>query len=56
VAGKKRLAGNVAREADSDEDKEPRSEPAQLKEVLVETLPRIACSKNTSYEARGSDA
>ena len=37
-AGKKRLAGDTAREADSDEIKELRSEAAQLKEALAETL------------------
>ena len=37
-AGKKRLAGDTAREANSDEVKELRSESAQLKEALAETL------------------
>ena len=37
-AGKKRLAGDTAREANSDEVKELRSEAAQLKEALAETL------------------
>ena len=34
-AGKKRLAGDTAREANSDEVKELRSEAAQLKEALA---------------------
>jgi len=37
-AGKKRLAGNTAREADSGEVKLLRTEAAQLKEALAETL------------------
>jgi transposase len=37
-AGKKRLAGDTAREANGDEVRELRSEAAQLKEALAETL------------------
>ena len=37
-AGKKRLAGDTAREATSSEVKELRQEALQLKEVLAETL------------------
>ena len=37
-AGKKRLAGDTAREANSDEVKGLRSEAAQLKEALAETV------------------
>lgn len=37
-AGKKRLAGDVAREATSDEVKELRAEAAALKEALAEQV------------------
>ncbi len=37
-AGKKRLAGDTAREATSEEVKDLRSETRQLKEILAETL------------------
>ena len=37
-AGKKRLAGDVAREATSDEVKSLRSESSQLKEMLAEVM------------------
>src|SRR3974377_2032984 len=37
-AGKKRLAGDTAREASSDEVKSLRAEARQLKEVLAETM------------------
>ena len=37
-AGKKRLAGDTVREAGSDEVKELRSESAQLKEALAESM------------------
>ena len=37
-AGKKRLAGDTAREANGDAVKELRNEAAQLKEALAETL------------------
>jgi len=42
-AGKKRLAGETAREASGDEVKELRGEAAQLKEALAETCSRIGC-------------
>jgi transposase-like protein len=42
-AGKKRLAGDTAREANSDEVKELRSEAAQLKQASAERCSRIAC-------------
>ena len=37
-AGKKRLSGDVAREATSDEVKQPRTEASALKETLAELL------------------
>src|SRR5260370_11268557 len=37
-AGKKRLAGDTAREATSDEEKGPRAETHQLKELLAELM------------------
>jgi len=37
-AGKKRLSGDTAREATSDEVKQPRSEASALKETLAELL------------------
>ena len=45
-AGKKRLAGDTAREATSDEVKELKAEARQLKETLAEVLieNRLACS------------
>ena len=47
-AGKKRLAGDTAREANSDVVKELRSEAAQLKEALARRCLRIACSKKAA--------
>src|SRR5262245_3674286 len=44
-AGKKRLAGDTAREATSDEVKELKAEARQLKETLAEVLSKTACSK-----------
>ena len=44
-AGKKRLAGDTAREATSDEVKELKAEARQLKETLAEVLIETACSK-----------
>ena len=44
-AGKKRLAGDTAREATSDEVKTLRDEAHQLKETLAEVLIGTACSK-----------
>ena len=54
-AGKKRLAGDAAREASSDEVKELRSEAAQLKEALAETLLENWLLKKSSYGAGGDD-
>ena len=54
-AGKKRLAGDTAREANSDEVKELRSEAAQLKEALAETLLKNRLLKKSSYGAGGDD-
>jgi transposase len=54
-AGKKRLAGDAAREANSDEVKELRSEAAQLKEALAETLLENRLLKKSSYGAGGDD-
>ena len=45
-AGKKRLAGDTAREATSDEVKELKAEARQLKETLAEVL--IVCRQNIS--------
>ena len=54
-ACKKRLAGDEAREASSDEVKELRSEAAQLKEALAETLLENRLLKKSSYGAGGDD-
>ena len=54
-AGKKRLAGDTAREANSEEVKELRSEAAQLKEALAETLLENRLLKKSSYGAGGDD-
>ena len=54
-AGKKRLAGDTAREANSDEVKELRSEAAQLKEALAETLLENRLLKKSTYGAGGDD-
>ena len=54
-AGKKRLAGDTAREANSDEVKALRSESAQLKEALAETLLENRLLKKSSYGAGGND-
>jgi len=43
AAGKKRLAGDTAREATSDEVKGLRTEAQQLKELLAEVLLETAC-------------
>ena len=53
--GKKRLAGDMAREASSDEVKELRSEAAQLKEALAETLLENRLLKKSTYGAGGDD-
>ena len=52
-AGKKRLAGDTAREANSDEVKGLRSEAAQLKEALAETLLENRLLKKSTYGAGG---
>ncbi len=44
-AGKKRLAGDTAREASSDEVKQLRAEARQLKEALAEVTLENRCSK-----------
>ena len=54
-AGKKRLAGDTAREANSDEVKTLRDEAAQLKEALAETLLENRLLKKSSYGAGGDD-
>ena len=45
-AGKKRLAGDTAREATSDEVKTLRAEARQLKEALAEVTPREPPASN----------
>src|SRR5712692_5481092 len=52
-AGKKRLAGDTAREATSDEVKELRAEARQLKETLAEVLvvSLIQCNWNIATDA-----
>ena len=54
-AAKKRLAGDTAREANSDEVKALRHEAAQLKEALAETLLENRLLKKSSYGAGGDD-
>jgi transposase len=54
-AGKKRLAGDAAREANSDEVKALRSESAHLKEELAETLLEIRLLKKSCYGTGGDD-
>ena len=54
-AGKKRLAGDTAREATSDEVKELRAEARQLKETLAEVLIENRLLKK-SVIADGEDA
>ncbi len=54
-AGKKRLAGDAAREASSDEVKELHSETAQLKEALAETMLENRVLKKSTYGAGGDD-
>ena len=48
-AGKKRLAGDTAREANSDEVKGLRSEAAQLKEALAEMLLENRLLKKSTF-------
>ncbi len=54
-AGKKRLAGDTAREASSEEVKGLRSEAVQLKEALAETLLENRLLKKSTYGAGGDD-
>ena len=53
--GKKRLAGDTAREANSDEVKGLRREAAQLKEALAETVLENRLLKKSTYGAGGDD-
>ena len=54
-AGKKRLACDTAREANSDEVKGLRREAAQLKEALAETVLENRLLKKSTYGAGGDD-
>ena len=54
-AGKKRLAGDTAREASSDEVKGLRREAAQLKEALAETVLENRLLKKNTFGAGGDD-
>jgi transposase-like protein len=54
-AGKKRLAGDTAREANTEDVKNLRSEAAQLKEALAETLLENRLLKKSTYGAGGDD-
>lgn len=54
-AGKKRLAGDTAREATSSEVKELRAEARQLKEVLAETLLENRLLKKSVIADGGDD-
>jgi transposase len=54
-AGKKRLAGDTAREANSDEVKELRGEAAQLKQASAERCSRIVCSTKAPTWLGGDD-
>jgi len=54
-AGKKRLAGDTAREANTEEVKNLRREAAQLKEALAETLLENRLLKKSTYGAGGDD-
>ena len=54
-AGKKRLAGDTAREATSSEVKELRAETRQLKEVLAETLLENRLLKKSVIADGGDD-
>jgi transposase len=55
-AGKKRLAGDTARQANSDEVKELRHEATQLKEALAETVLENRLLKKSTFEAGGDDS
>ena len=54
-AGKKRLAGDTAREANSGEVKGLRNEAAQLKEALAETVLENRLLKKSMFGAGGDD-
>ena len=54
-AGKKRLAGDTAREANTEEVKTLRNEAAQLKEALAETLLENRLLEKSIYGAGGDD-
>ena len=54
-AGKKRLAGDTAREANTEEVKTLCNEAAQLKEALAETLLENRLLKKSIYVAGGDD-
>ena len=54
-AGTKRLVGDTAREATSDEVKGLRAEAQQLKELLVEVLVESRLLKKSVIEDGGSD-
>jgi transposase len=54
-AGKKRLAGDTAREADSDEVKGLRSDAAQLKEALAEIVLENRLLEKNMFGAGGDD-
>ena len=54
-AGKKRLAGDVVREATSDEVKELRAEAAALKETLGEMVMENRLLKNSVLGDGGDD-
>jgi len=54
-AGKKRLAGDTAREANSDEVKGLRSEAAHLKEALAEMLLENRLLIKSTFEDGGDD-
>ncbi len=53
--GKKRLAGDTAREANSDEVKSLRREAAHLKEALAETVLENRLLKKSTFGAGGDD-
>jgi transposase len=55
-AGKKRLAGDTARDATSDEVKDIRAELRQLKEALAETLLENRLLKKSMITDGGDDA
>ena len=55
-AGKKRLAGDTARDATSDEAKDIRAELRQLKEALAETLLENRLLKKSMIADGGDDA